>query len=103
MLNFEHEERCGDGKLFQCLSHAILHKVSPYHKDYVAVSWKMNSSSSWEREFLGYLIYITTTQRGGMDSGLIQSFILFSLLKSLPTKQAVACPHLFEMGREIGC
>ena len=44
MLNFEHEERCGDGKLFQGLSHAILHKVSPYHKDYVAVSWKMNSS-----------------------------------------------------------
>ena len=44
MFNFKHEKRCGDERPFQCLSHAILHKASPDHKDYVAVSWKMNRS-----------------------------------------------------------
>lgn len=44
MLNFKLGDRCGDGRPFQCLSHAILHSASPDHKDYVVISRKMNRS-----------------------------------------------------------
>lgn len=41
MLNFKHGERHGDGRPFQFLNHAILHKSSPKHKDYFAGYWKI--------------------------------------------------------------
>lgn len=50
------------------------------------LGWKTNSSNPWGKQRLDCIIYATTTPKGSVDSGLIQSFIHFLLLKSLLTK-----------------